>query len=271
MPLIAIKHDDTRRIALLGVLFLLLTLVAAWMTGGWWLPVVAVPGFVGLSLVVAHYHRAAEEERIFQDQDIQDLQFIQSAIQPVHPLPYFTRWSSSPALAARLIGLIKTERPRRIVELGSGVSTLVMAYAVRQTGHGEILSLDHDPAYAAITRRNLAAHGMSDVARVQDAPLTVVDTSRGRRTWYDTSALGDLTDIDLLIVDGPPRKSGPDARWPAFDLLYARLAPGAVVVLDDTARSDEQASVDSWSSAALPDGIQTIPSRKGVTILRMPG
>lgn len=271
MSLIAIKHEDTLRVALLGTLFLLATLGAAWMSGQWWIPAVGVPAFVGLQLVVAHYYRAAEEERIFQDQDIQDLQFIQSAIQPVHPLPYFTRWSSSPALAARLIGLIKADKPRRIVELGSGVSTLVMAYAVRQNGSGEILSLDHDAEYAAITRRNLMAHGLADVARVADAPLVSVDTARGRRTWYDLAPLADLKDIDLLIVDGPPRKSGADARWPAFDQLRSRLAPGAIVVLDDTVRSDEKASVDSWSAAALPDSIQRIPSRKGVTILRMPG
>ncbi|MDA0378627.1 MAG: class I SAM-dependent methyltransferase [Bacteroidetes bacterium] len=268
MSLIAIKHEDSRRIALLTGLFLIVSLAAGAMTGCWWIPALSVPGFLGLALLVAHYHRAAEEERIFQDQD---LQFIQSAIAPVHPLPYFTRWSSSPALAARLIGLIRTHRPQRIVELGSGVSTLVMAYAAREAGAGEVLSLDHDPEYAAITRRNLDAHGLAAHARVVDAPLVGVETSRGRRIWYAASALDDLSGIDLLIVDGPPRKSGPDARWPAFDLLRERLAPGAFVVLDDTARSDEKASLESWSSVALPDGIQQIPGRKGVTILRMPG
>lgn len=271
MSFIAIKHEDTRRIAGFTAILLAITLVAGALTGCWWIPAVTIPMFFGLALLVAHYHRATEEERIFQDQDIQDLQFIQSAIQPVHPLPYFTRWSSSPALAARLIGLIKAHRPQRIVELGSGVSTLVMAYAVRQAGAGEVISLDHDAVYADITRANLKAHGLSDVARVLDAPLADVNTSRGRRTWYDLSALGDLKDIDLLIVDGPPRKSGPDSRWPAYDLLQSRLAPGAVVVLDDTARRDEQASVDSWSAAARPGGVLRIPSRKGVTILTMPG
>lgn len=271
MPFIAIKHEDTRRIAGMSFILLIMTLGVAAYSGLWWIPAVAVTAFLGISLQIAHYHRAAEDERIFQDQDIQDLQFIQSVLEPVHPLPYFTRWSSSPALAARLIGLIKTNRPKRIVELGSGVSTLVMAYAARQAGVGEITSLDHDAVYADITRRNLTAHGLSDIARVLDAPLIDVQTSRGRRTWYDVAALADLKDIDLLIVDGPPRKSGPDARWPAFDLLQSRLAPGAIVVLDDTVRRDEKASVDSWSAIAQPGSVQQIPSRKGVTILKMPG
>lgn len=271
MSLIALKHEDTRRILTLTGALLVVSIVVASKTDLWWVAVVPPLAFLGLALLIAHYFRAQEENLVWQAQDIQDLQFIQSAIQPVRPLPYLTRWSCSPALAARLIGLIQEHRPARIVELGSGVSTLVMAYAARSVGSGRITSLDHDLEYAAITRRELRAHGMTDLATVHDAPLRPVDTTRGSRAWYDPSVLDGLEEIDLLVVDGPPRKSGPDARWPAFDLLRSRLSPGAIVLLDDTARSDEDASVASWTSAAAEDGVRQLFCRKGVTIIRMPG
>ena len=36
------------------------------------------------------------------------------------------------------------------------------------------------------------------------------------------------------------------ARWPAGPLLFPRLAPGAVVLLDDAARPEEQEAVRRW-------------------------
>ncbi len=86
--------------------------------------------------------------------------------------------------------------------------------------------------------------------------------------WYDLSSIDALQPIDLLIVDGPPRKSHTDARLPAYELLGERMAPGAHVVLDDTARKDENGSVAAWIKVS--DTFESIPSRKGVTIIRMP-
>lgn len=271
MTLFALKHEDTRRIFTLAGLLLAAAVLLALFARPWLVPAVLILVFLVLALLVAHYYRAGQEDRIWQIQDIQDLQFIQSTLDLVRPLPYFTRWSSSPALAARLISIVRQHKPQRILELGSGVSTVVMAYASRDASAGSIVSLDHDPEYAAITRRELAAHGLSDRATVHDAPLVTVQTSRGARTWYDLSAIEGMQDIDLLIVDGPPRKTGPDSRWPAFDQLHDRMAPGAVVVLDDTARDDESESRQAWLTLAREHGAQQIPSQKGVTILQLPG
>ncbi|MGD6699309.1 hypothetical protein VWV08_22305, partial [Xanthomonas citri pv. citri] len=63
---------------------------------------------------------------------------------------------------------------------------------------------------------------------------------------YDPSAVQDLKDIELLLVDGPPRASGPRARYPALPLLGTRLAPGARIVLDDVDRTEEQEAADAW-------------------------
>lgn len=270
MPMLRLKHEDTRRTAVFVVILCgasALGSLASWQVA---LAVFLVLSVTGLFLMIAHYQRASEEDRIQQSQDIQDLQFIQSTLDLRRPLPYFTRWSSSPALAAQLIGVIQVYKPERVLELGSGVSTVVMAMALRDQESGHVTSVDHDPVYAAKTRRELTAQELAAWASVHDAPLVPTNTPRGSVPWYDISQLSDLDMIDLLVVDGPPRKSCKDARLPAYEVLKDRLAPGAIVVLDDTVRADESNSVASWLAAARENGVRVIPSRKGVTIVQMP-
>jgi hypothetical protein len=52
--------------------------------------------------------------------------------------------------------------------------------------------------------------------------------------------------IDLLFVDGPPKATGPQARFPAIPVLLSQLSDDALIVLDDTAREDERAISDRW-------------------------
>src|SRR5690606_4628023 len=51
-------------------------------------------------------------------------------IAPDSPLAPMRGWAISPDLAALLVSLIAVERPRMILEVGSGVSTAIMAMAL---------------------------------------------------------------------------------------------------------------------------------------------
>jgi predicted O-methyltransferase YrrM len=139
------------------------------------------------------------------------------------------------------------------VELGSGVSTLIAAYCLRDNGNGKIISLEHDPLYSGVTRDNLHRHGLQHIAEVLDAPIGPVTVNDEVRRWYDVSALDALdSEVDLLIVDGPPRSVQHLARYPALPLLINRLAADAVVLVDDANRNDERETVLRWQSE-FPD------------------
>jgi predicted O-methyltransferase YrrM len=164
---------------------------------------------------------------------------------PRAPMPPTGHWALNPTDLLALLHLVERRQPTVVVELGSGTSTVWMAYAVERYG-GKIISLDHDPEFAERTRTMLRTHGLDAVAEVRDAalhPVTVGDTTVD---WYDLTALSDVDAIDLLLVDGPPGSTGPMSRYPALPLLRARLAPGATVVLDDTSRADEQETLRRW-------------------------
>jgi predicted O-methyltransferase YrrM len=109
-----------------------------------------------------------------------------------------------------------------------------------------VVSIEHDPAYAEITRAHLRRHGVEDVVDIRIAPLVPVEIGSETYEWYDPDAFADLTDIDLVFVDGPPGRIGRHARFPAVPVLAPRCRSGAVVLLDDGARPQERQSADRW-------------------------
>jgi predicted O-methyltransferase YrrM len=144
----------------------------------------------------------------------------------------------------------------RILECGSGVSTVLLARLLRERGRGAVTSLEHDPHWATLIQDHLQREHLEQIARIVHAPL------QGDPPWY---RLGELPDeIDLLIVDGPPAfEPGHSARrTPALTRFDARLAPEAAVILDDIDRPGEQQTIATWETSTswrfqlnLPAGV----------------
>jgi predicted O-methyltransferase YrrM len=165
---------------------------------------------------------------------------------PRAPMPSSGDFALNPTDLLDLLHLVRLREPRLVVELGSGTSSVWLGYALEQYG-GKLISLDHDADYARKTRAMLAAHGLNAVVEVREAPLRELTATGKTYQWYDTEALDDLTGVDLLLVDGPPAATGPDARYPALSVLEKRLASTATVVLDDANRQDERDAVLRWT------------------------
>ncbi|GGK89624.1 O-methyltransferase [Mangrovihabitans endophyticus] len=186
--------------------------------------------------VAARHAVPAEVEALFQ---------LFAQVTPRAPMPSSGNFALSPVDMLAVLHLIRTRRPRLVLELGSGASTVWMAYALEAVG-GRLVSLDHDAEYARRTRAALAEHSLGAIAQVREAPLTPVTVDGRSYSWYDTAELGDLTGVELLLIDGPPAATGPDARYPAMHVVSDLLAPSATVVVDDADRNDEQAAVRRW-------------------------
>ncbi|SEE23722.1 class I SAM-dependent methyltransferase [Jiangella alba] len=178
---------------------------------------------------------------------VQALMQLMNRIDPRAPLPATGGWAMEPSALLRLVQLVDDTRPGLIVECGSGASTLWLAYALEALGgSGRVVALEHDEHYAEETRHLLRDHKLTDVAEVRHAPLAEVELGDQVFNWYQPESIQDLAGIDLLLVDGPPRASGPRARYPAVPLLGSRLAPVARVVLDDVDRPEEQEAAEAW-------------------------
>ncbi|MFS8499784.1 MAG: uracil phosphoribosyltransferase, partial [Micromonosporaceae bacterium] len=185
---------------------------------------------------------------------------------PRAPMPPSGQWALDPSGLLELLSRVPRDRPSLVLELGSGTSTVWLAYALERSG-GRLVSVDHDPGYGQRTRDLLERHELSKVAEVRDAPLREVTVGGQERRWYDPTAFADVAGVDLLFIDGPPGATGPLARYPALPLLLPRLAPEALVVLDDAHRPDEQETVRRW--LAEVDGLSPVPATVGtVAVLR---
>jgi predicted O-methyltransferase YrrM len=185
-----------------------------------------------------------------------------------HPLPPMREWAISPDFAIVLVGIIRECRPRRILELGGGVSTLVAAYCLEEFGRGSIVSLDHDFEFADAIRRNLMRHGLEAAATVLHAPLKAVVLGSERHLWYDCDVIPPGEPFDLVIVDGPPAGTQTLARYPALPLLMKRFSADAVILLDDADRCEEREIIWRWLRE-FPGFIrEDVPTEKGATVLR---
>lgn len=175
------------------------------------------------------------------------------------PLPPSRGWAASPDFLLSLAHITKRVKPRLTVELGSGISTLVLA----KCGAKKIISLDHSQEFGSQTQEMLSSHGVRGV----DIRIHELQTYSGKYKWYAKSTLKGLAKIDLLVIDGPPSSINPDARYPALEHLVPLLSPKATIVLDDVYRDEERKLADAIAKA-LPNHVMTILSHeKGTAII----
>lgn len=144
-----------------------------------------------------------------------------------------------------LSDLILKQRPKKILELGSGTSTIWTGIFARTVG-AKVISLEHLDKYLDQTAQMIADFDLADIVDLRLAPLNEVDVEGSSTQWYDKQALRGINDIDLLVVDGPPESSGPAPRYPAFPILRERLSSGALIVIDDFHREQEAQMVETW-------------------------
>lgn len=247
-----LKHADTRILLALGGGLAAICAVGAWLIGPYVLAIALPLATMAVAGIVMDRHRdlvALQERQRVQVQAMLDLHAL---LRIRAPLPPMASWACTPELALAVVRAHLAHRPRLVVEAGSGVSSLVNGYALERadvpgtTPEIGVLSLDHDVAFAEITRQHLREHGLAERVAVVDAPL-VPHTIRGETwLWYDVSKLPPSAPIDLVLVDGPPMTTQPLARYPALPLLVDRLADEAVIILDDAARPSERAAVERW-------------------------
>ena len=167
-------------------------------------------------------------------------------LRPLLDVGGYLPWSTGAMRPAGLVVVCNeiVHRARtRLVECGSGVSTIVLARLLRERGTGSVVSVEHDRAWAALVNDMLSREKLNDVARVVHVPLD------GDPPWYAVAALDALpADVDLLVVDGPPAHATNEQhrRAPALAFFESRLVPGATVILDDAQRAGEREVLARW-------------------------
>lgn len=156
-----------------------------------------------------------------------------SASDLVHK-PGWGEWAIDSLFAAELDRRLHVLAPRTIVEIGSGMSTQILARYARASG-ATVLSLDHDERYARRTAVNLGRYATE--VKIHWSNLV------GSPPWYSRAVLPD--GIDFVLIDGPPLGKG--GRRRVLDELWSHLSPdGWEMWLDDADRPHERQILEEW-------------------------
>ena len=188
-------------------------------------------------------------------------------LKPSLPLPNTRGWAISPDLLKKITEVILIERPSLIVELGSGVSTLIIAYCLKQLGKGKVISLEHNDEYVAISQNFISSHKLEEIATIIYAPLKTFEIDEETWLWYNTDCLKIEQPIDLLVVDGPPKNVQKLSRYPALPLLYKDLNEHSIIILDDGDREDEKKIIEMWKKEFSQISSEFIDTEKGAYII----
>jgi predicted O-methyltransferase YrrM len=117
--------------------------------------------------------------------------------------------------ALALVRACAEKMPRRILDLGSGFSSVIFReWARRQSARIEVVSTDDNPGWLAVTQLELAERGFDPRSCIAQASFEVWP-ERGR--------------FDLLFVDW----SGVESRAERLDDILEWATSGALVVFDD--------------------------------------
>lgn len=163
-------------------------------------------------------------------------------------------WRLSGATINVLVDEIARHRPAAVLEFGSGVSTLVLAAAMRAV-HGQVsrplvFSIDQAPEFLADTERLLKTHGLRDLVRLHCAPLIQHNIQGFSTVCYGISeamlaSFFEGQRPDFILIDGPAADYG--QRFGTLSLVEPHVSPDARVYMDDALRDSELAIADYWN------------------------
>ncbi len=266
---IEIKHKDIPHI------IIQLTIIFGACLAGWifWgltglITAAILFGFFVIISLLYHLFRANQTSLVYQQQKIQDYLTLFNEIDFRAPLPYLTGFAATPELARVVYAAVVNHKPLLTVELGSGVSSVIIGYGLEKNGQGSLISLDHDETYLRRTREMLEGHSLSRFGKVEHCPIKKQSVNSSNHRWYDISALTFSHPIDLLVIDGPPEQTQHKARYPAMPLLYEYLNDSAIIILDDVKRAESTKTVHDWLNKYDDLSFELMDTEKGIGIFK---
>jgi predicted O-methyltransferase YrrM len=145
-------------------------------------------------------------------------------------------WAISPDALQIILVDIAIRRPSRVVEFGSGQSTVAIAKLLATLG-GSLTSVEHDSTYYLNVHKLLTLFAIQDKVHSIIRPLLPLSPGE---TTYDLKDLP-VTSPEVVLIDGPP--GGQKNRLAPLRWAYRNISEGGVIYLDDYCREYEKTCV----------------------------
>lgn len=183
------------------------------------------------------------------------------------PLPKLREWAISPDLGLILAQLIKENYPINIMELGSGSSTIIIGYSLKQNKFGKLFCLENDHNFFLKTTHLIEYHNLGDYVEIIFAPLKKSKLNGLEIEWYDLDKIPKNIKINFLFIDGPTGDTFL-SRYPAIPILNSILEENSLIVLDDANRKEEETVINLYKSEYPKYSFEKLEVEKGAILIK---
>ncbi|MDC0948871.1 hypothetical protein OAS86_05980 [Gammaproteobacteria bacterium] len=154
-------------------------------------------------------------------------------------------WAVSPDFLAYLVRYVEASQPRKIIEFGSGATTIMIASYLNSQRNingqkSKFVSYESDENYANRTKSYLKETGLEEYVDLRIAPLR--NNSEGA-IWYEFSSQ-DYGVYELIVVDGPSISFGAEVRVGLLSIIDKIDGDNTTIFIDDANRPGEMKLID---------------------------
>ncbi|MCC5638755.1 glycosyltransferase family 2 protein [Nostoc sp. CHAB 5844] len=176
----------------------------------------------------------------------------------------FTNWVLTSEALEWIAEFVKTNGIQKVVECGSGLSTILFGSLNLE----KVITLEHSSDWYAYTRHRLQEKRLLEYVDLHLCQLQETLLNGTTFNWYNIDKVSPFAS-DLILVDGPPENSCLKARYPTPYLLKEFIKSGTWLLLDDYHRQQETEIVNLWLRE-IPslELIQVLPFKYGLAVLR---
>lgn len=167
----------------------------------------------------------------------------------VSKFEYPGEWAMDPTSCRFLAAFTRALGARRVLEFGSGFSTLMMAREISVQEGNYLLSVDDSPRYTAQAREAFENSECPAKVEFRTAPLRPRFYGPRLLLSYDLPAglLEALGPFDMVLIDAPHQDYGRESVL--YDAFRAVL-PGGYLIMDDANSAGvEKEYVRAWTAA----------------------
>lgn len=160
---------------------------------------------------------------------------------------YEKTWRASDDLLEALPHILDEFQPKRILEFGPGISSLILQFYLQHVPQGIYVGIDDENPWAREHQSRLSSFKFNP-------KYTHICQLNSLDSWYDlpTMLLTAFAPFDMIVVDGP----GDDAAricHRALDLYKTAANYRTIWIVDDSSRPASGWLVGKW----LPNWLQT--------------
>lgn len=176
------------------------------------------------------------------------------------PDKYFIKssFSISYSTILHILNDILIYRPKKILEFGSGLSTIVLSNAIHDLNLDTVIhTVDSDANWL-----NIVKNYLSDRSNVKfhNCPIVDFDVKMYKKYYdiYSNPVLNSIDDFDMYIIDGPWSRITPNVRYGAVDFILSRKRndKNLIIYVDDINRKDEILIYESLSKLLSIKGVK---------------